>query len=115
MSELVAIRIRTKVKAPTATEDTLRMLRLKGKNQAMVLPDTPSIRGMLEKASHAITWGELNQEGKDALAKRGPGPEYRLAPPRKGFERKGVKVSYNQGGAYGYRGNDVNELIKRMA
>jgi large subunit ribosomal protein L30 len=39
-------------------------------------------------------------------------PIFRLSPPRKGFE--GNKRSYQNGGALGYRGKDINELIERM-
>ena len=40
-------------------------------------------------------------------------PVFRLHPPRKGF-KGGVKKSYIAGGATGYRGQAINELIKRM-
>ncbi|HID09221.1 TPA: 50S ribosomal protein L30 [Candidatus Micrarchaeota archaeon] len=39
---------------------------------------------------------------------------FRLNPPRKGWERKGIKKPYSVGGALGYRGKNINELIKRM-
>ncbi len=39
---------------------------------------------------------------------------FRLKPPRKGFERKGIKVAYSFGGAFGYRGEEINSLLKRM-
>ena len=39
---------------------------------------------------------------------------FRLNSPRKGYGRKGIKVSFNEGGALGYRGNKINDLIKRM-
>ncbi len=39
---------------------------------------------------------------------------FRLSPPRKGFERKGVKVPFSQGGVLGYRKDRINELIMRM-
>lgn len=41
-------------------------------------------------------------------------PVFRLCPPKKGF-RGGVKKSHNVGGASGYRGEAVNDLLKRMA
>ena len=40
---------------------------------------------------------------------------FRLGMPRKGFERKGIKVPFSLGGALGYRKEKINELIKRMA
>ena len=41
-------------------------------------------------------------------------PVFRLRPPKKGFKGK-VKRSYAAGGVIGYRGETINELIKRMA
>ena len=39
---------------------------------------------------------------------------FRLKPPVKGFERKGIKVPYSMGGALGYRKDNINNLIIRM-
>ncbi len=39
-------------------------------------------------------------------------PVIRLHPPRKGYE--GLKRSYSEGGALGYRGRDIDALIDRM-
>lgn len=41
-------------------------------------------------------------------------PFFRLKPPTKGFPRGGIKKPYNLGGAYGYWGEDINDLLKRM-
>ncbi|RJS90576.1 50S ribosomal protein L30 [Candidatus Bathyarchaeota archaeon] len=40
-------------------------------------------------------------------------PVFRLHPPRKGF-RGTVKKSYSAGGEAGYRGEAINDLIRRM-
>lgn len=40
-------------------------------------------------------------------------PLFKLRPPKKGYKGK-VKKSYNAGGEAGYRGEAINELIKRM-
>ncbi len=40
-------------------------------------------------------------------------PLFRLHPPKKGYKGK-VKKSYASGGVAGYRGEAINELIKRM-
>ena len=40
-------------------------------------------------------------------------PVFKLHPPTKGFKRK-IKKSYGTGGELGYRGEKINELIKRM-
>ena len=39
-------------------------------------------------------------------------PIFRLNPPTKGYE--GIKRSYSNKGALGYRGKDINKLINRM-
>ena len=39
-------------------------------------------------------------------------PFFRLHPPRKGYEA--TKLHYTVGGSLGYRGDNINQLIKRM-
>ena len=118
MSKLAAIRIRRMFRLEEPIVRTLKMLGMHKKNYCAVLEDSPSARGMLEKADRYITWGELNEETyKDLVVKRGKGKEkgvFSLTPPRKGFERKGIKVLFSNGGALGYRGDKINELIGRM-
>lgn len=41
-------------------------------------------------------------------------PFFRLHPPRKGYERKGIKKPYSTGGALGFRGEKIHDLIARM-
>lgn len=41
-------------------------------------------------------------------------PFFRLHPPRKGYGRKGIKYPYTVGGALGYRGETINQLITKM-
>lgn len=41
-------------------------------------------------------------------------PVFRLKPPKKGYERGGIKKPYSLGGALGYRGEKINELLKNM-
>jgi len=114
------------------------------------------LEGMLLKAQHWITWGEIDLDVlKEVLKKRGEVPggkrlndEYvknrlgfnsidelaealyngkihlhkisdyiksvfRLHPPKKGFKRS-IKKPFGAGGETGYRGREINELIKRM-
>ena len=42
-------------------------------------------------------------------------PVFRLHPPIKGHPKKGVKYAYTLGGALGYRGTKINQLITKMA
>ena len=39
---------------------------------------------------------------------------FTLNSPKGGFERKGIKFSFVNKGALGYRGNKINALIKKM-
>lgn len=39
---------------------------------------------------------------------------FRLKPPTKGFENKGIKKPYSLGGVFGYRGKAINSLLERM-
>ena len=39
---------------------------------------------------------------------------FKLKPPTKGFERLGAKKPYSMGGVFGYRGKEINLLLKRM-
>ena len=39
---------------------------------------------------------------------------FRLSPPKKGFEKYGVKTPFSMGGALGYRKEKIYDLIQRM-
>lgn len=117
IKKIAAIRIRGLVNIKKTIEDTLDMLRLYRKNYCVVLENKPEVIGMLKKAKDYITWGEIDESTLKLLnEKRGKKDKkfFRLQPPRKGFERKGTKKSFSIGGALGYRGEKINELIKRM-
>jgi large subunit ribosomal protein L30 len=53
-------------------------------------------------------------DGKESLDKLEIKKVFRLKPPSKGFERKGIKLGFKEGGALGYRGEKINELLERM-
>lgn len=46
---------------------------------------------------------------------KGLKPVFRLHPPRKGHKQRGIKHPFTLGGALGYRGNEINNLITKMA
>jgi len=134
--------------------DTIRRLRLTRVNHAVVVPETPEVKGMLNYAQGYVTWGEIDKEtlehlllkwgrfegdvpvtkkeieartgmswdefldavinNKIKLSDLGIKP-FRLHPPRKGYERGGVKHSFKAGGALGYRGEKINDLLRRMS
>ncbi len=41
-------------------------------------------------------------------------PVFRLSPPKKGFERAGIKKAFSAGGVLGYRATEINKLISKM-
>ena len=119
----LVIRIRGTTGVKQGIASTLEMLRLNRISHAVLVDENPSYKGMLQKAKDYITWGTdystfeelanalLNGELKaqDIDMK----PVFRLHPPRKGY--KGIRHSVNEGGSLGYRGEDINNLAKRMA
>ena len=124
--KIAVIRIRGSIKLRKEVKDTLDMLRLYKQNYCVILEATPSIMGMIKKAQSYVSWGEIDPETEKLLIeKRGEkskdkkGKEitksfFRLHPPIKGFERKGIKIPFKLGGALGPRGNKIKDLIKKM-
>jgi len=151
---LIAVRVRGISSIPQEIEDTLNMLRLTRNCHATLIDDRPSYLGMLHKAQHHVTWGEISKENIARLLRekgrlvgekkltdeyaqeigyksledlaeaaykleveysRLPKvkPVFRLHPPKKGYKGK-VKKSFAAGGVTGYRGEAINDLIKRM-
>ena len=138
--QLAVILVRGVACRPHPIARTLEFLKLSRKNQCVVVANTPQNEGMVRKVKDYVTWGEITPETfQELVAKRGEeylgrltdskekyhyryleinGKKYKkyfsLNPPRKGFERKGIKVSFTVGGALGYRGAKINDLLKRM-
>ncbi len=139
--KIAVVRIRGGIGIKKIILDTLKMLRVYRQNYCVVIESSPSYMGMIRKSKDYITWGEIDDETYKLLVE-GKGEEYkgrdtdkkgkikykkfiendgkkikpffRLSPPRKGFERKGIKVPFSKGGALGYREGRINALIKRM-
>ena len=148
----IIVRVRGSIHARHDVTETLHYLHLTRPNHVTVVPEIPSVRGMLTKVQGYVTWGEaepdtltrLLQErgetvagarltpegvgeiasGKDlsalsrAVAENGlthvPGlkPLFRLTPPKGGW--RSTKKPFTLGGALGYRGRAINELVRRM-
>jgi len=104
------VRIRGSIDMNEGMKSTMKMLNLNTVNSCVIVPDNPSIKGMLKKAQSWITWGEVSKETEAALKKKGE-KIFRLSPPSKGY--KNIRAHYPNG-AYGYRGDNINDLIKRM-
>ena len=115
MGEIAIIRVRGTANVREPVRRTLNLLRLKKPNHMIIVEDSEVYKGMIAKAKDYITWGEVDKETLNEAKKRydEKNKVYRLSPPRKGYG-KGIKMPYNRKGALGYRGKDINELIKRM-
>jgi large subunit ribosomal protein L30 len=127
MERLAIIQVRGTIGANRPIIDTLRSLRLHRQNYCTIVPKTPEYSGMLQTAKDFITWGEIDEatykaltekrgeEVKDSDAKgKGIKKFFRLNPPQKGYGRKGTKKAFSDGGALGYRGAKINDLLLRM-
>jgi len=124
------VRIRGTINAKGEIRDTLKMLRLYHINNCTIIPETKSFKGMLQKVKDYVTWGEIDKETIEMiLEKEGLDASnaekilegkvkdvlhfpIRLHPPIKGY--KSIKKPYSMGGSLGYRGKEINELIRRM-
>ena len=94
---------------------SLKLLGLTKNYSVIIEEDQPSVKGQLNLLAPDITWGEATEETINTLQKKYRDKKtYHLNPPSKGFERKGIKLSFKNKGAYGYRGQTINDLIKRM-
>jgi large subunit ribosomal protein L30 len=137
------VMVRGVVGTDSRLRSTLMMLRLHRINHCVIVPKNQNYDGMLHKARDFITWGEIDRETLEKLiSKRGRfagdkrvadlnyakelaqfilsgkpvretgiKPVFRLSPPSKGY--KSTKALYPKG-SLGYRGEKINELIKRM-
>lgn len=113
---IAAIRLRGSVDTNGKIESTLESLNLKKRNQCVILEDSGSVRGMLNKVKDYITFGEVTEETVESLKER-KGEELekndtvKLSPPSGGFE--GIKKQVGQGGALGER-EEMDDLIEKM-
>lgn len=140
--KIAVILIRGLIGVKKDIKDTLKLLKLLKKNHCVVVNKTPSILGMILKCKDYVAYGEIDEDTyKLLIDKRGEEykarlkdskgkikyktkyfehggkklkPYFRLNPPKGGFKRKGIKTSYQMGGALGYRGKKIIDLIKRM-
>ncbi|MBW2968514.1 uL30 family ribosomal protein [Candidatus Woesearchaeota archaeon] len=114
MTKIAVIRIRGLTKLRRDFTDTLTMLNLCQKNNCAVFENTSDIMGMIKKVKDFVTWGEISDDTLKLMEKRKKDKFYALHPPVKGFEKKGIKMPFSKGGALGYRGDKINDLLKRM-
>ena len=139
--KIAVIRVRGLIGVRHDIDNTLKKLRLYRKNNCVVIPKTGAYVGMVKKIKDYVTWGELDDDTYNSLTDKrsedykGEGSDrkgkikynkfmdiggkkikkiFRLNSPKIGYGRKGIKVSFKNGGALDYRGDKINDLIKRM-
>ncbi|MFB6158227.1 MAG: uL30 family ribosomal protein [Candidatus Nanohalobium sp.] len=110
MTLLVAVKVRGSIDASESISRTLQTLGLEKKNQARIMEDNESNRGMLRKAKDYIAYGEVDQETVEQLEAE-TGETVTLSPPSGGF--KSTKKQRHQGGSLGKR-DDMEELLGKM-
>jgi len=72
MSLLAVIRVRGQPDRRPEERTTLKLLRLHRVYHCVLVPDTPSVRGMLKTVEYAVTYGEVDAETlKLLIEKRG--------------------------------------------
>jgi len=140
----MVVRVRGTIHARHDIVETLHHLHLNRPNHATVLPENPVMRGMLTRVQGYVTWGEadaatlgalLEARGETTdggrlaagaetteiakavadlglLAADGLKPLFRLRAPKGGW--RSTKKPFARGGALGYRGAKINELVRRM-
>ncbi|MFH1063460.1 MAG: uL30 family ribosomal protein [Candidatus Woesearchaeota archaeon] len=120
--KLAVILIRNITKSDGTIRDTLVMLKLNRKFTCNIVENNPGMKGMLNKVKDFVTYGEVDAEIIKLLEEKRANKDnegksrgwYNLHPPRGGFERKGIKRNFSQGGTLGYRGAKMADLIKKM-
>jgi len=151
---IAVVRISGKPDRTPDERKSLELLRLHKRFHAVLVKDTPSIRGMLKKVEYAVTYGEIDEDTLAQLIERRGRltgnkkvtqeylkkigfddfkslaraliegkvdirnlpdfkPVFRLSPPSKEF-KENVKKHDREGGEQGYRGEAINELLRRM-
>ncbi len=152
--QIAVIRIRGTISALREARETLKLLRLEHTNNAILIDDRPSYKGMLQQVSSYVTWGEVTKGTVVAMLEKRARlagnkkltteyleklgfktfeeladaimtgkaehsklpfmvPIFKLHPPSKGFKGN-IKKSFKAGGEAGYRGEAINDLVKRM-
>lgn len=108
-----AVIIRGPIGVNHDVRDTLFMLKLRKKHAVVLLEENPVYAGMLEKAKDMIAYGPVSEAVAKKLKLKMKDGVAHLMPPRGGFERKGIKVPFTDGGALGKRPS-MDKLLEAM-
>ncbi len=63
------IRVRGTVNIKKEIKDTLKMLRLNRVNHCVLIPETKTFKGMLQKVKDYVTWGKVEASNVEKLIK----------------------------------------------
>jgi large subunit ribosomal protein L30 len=135
---IIVVKIRGEISARRESRETLALLHLKHTNHGIIIDNRPAFLGMLQRVQSYVTWGEASKElvtlmlkergklvGSKPLTEEnvktlgyewkieGMQPLFKLHPPKKGYKKK-IKKSFRAGGEAGYRGEAINDIVKRM-
>jgi large subunit ribosomal protein L30 len=135
------IRVRGSINTKPDVKKTFELLSLKSVNNMSIWPETKASLKMIKKVENYATFGTISKEvleevvTKKATALTGELDKkaaikilsegktikeagikncFKLSPPKKGYERKGIKRPFTLGGALGDRKEKMDELVKRM-
>ena len=137
------IRIRGTVSIAPEISTTLELLGLKRISNLSVWQENEQTKRMIMAVQDYVAFGNISEEVlKELITKKATPIEegakidakkvveelkkgktmnqvgivncFRMSPPRKGYERKGIKVPFVLGGASGNRKEKINDLIVRM-
>jgi len=111
MTKIVIVRIKGHIHRKVKVEYAFKLLGLNKPNCCALREETPALIGTLRFLRPFITWGVANEEVTNLFGKE---KVLCLNPPRGGYGRKGIKLSFSAGGAYGSRKEKINDLIIRM-
>jgi large subunit ribosomal protein L30 len=62
MPAIAVVRVRGHAKIQHTVVDTMNQMKLNRPNHCVVLPETGTTKGMLQKVKDYVTWGEVNHE-----------------------------------------------------
>ena len=137
------IRVRGKVNVGPDIKKTFEHLNLRRANNLSLWQESEQTFRMLKTVESYATFGKINDAALKALLEKKAEPLregakidakkaleeikkgkslndagvfncFRMSPPRKGYERGGIKKPYKSGGALGDRKEEISELIERM-
>ena len=131
---IAVVRVRGIAGVRKSINETLSRMNCSRVNSLSLMFGTKSNIGMIKKCNDFITYGPVSEQtvekviaskqvkvSKEDIGAVMDGKKrardlmnvpIRLKPPRHGYE--GIKEGFSNGGALGYRGEKINELISRM-